>query len=207
MSEFNKSRLTTHVDLRGYFDQSVSRALENQHVATDDHTRVYLVNLLTHFAQSKNLFDSTEEGLRLRALAEHYAEAHYAEHPRDRELALRRLGDVALFVSGAFAESLNRRAVDVDYYVAMGGTAYGELARSDYRQSALRAAQNVFEQLAERFIDFVDVLSEVVRPSNNEEDILRLYELWVRTGSRRAETRLRQLGIVPAVFNHSRQQH
>jgi hypothetical protein len=191
------SRLTTHRNLRGYFDQGVSNALEKQHIRVDDHTRVYLVNLLTHFADSRNLFDHTKDGLRIRALAEHYADAHFADHPREREMALRRLGDVALFVASAFSDSLSRRSVDLDYYIAMGGNAYGELARADAVGSAIRAAHQVFQQLAECFVQCMDVLAEVVRPSANERDILRLYEAWLRTGSQRAARRLRSLGIDP----------
>jgi len=42
---------------------------------------------------------------------------------------MQRLGDTALFIAGVFADSLNRKLVDVDYYVAMGGTAYAQVFR------------------------------------------------------------------------------
>ena len=34
---------------------------------------------------------------------------------------------------------------------------------------------------------------------HTDEDVLRLYEIWLRTGSRRAHGLLRQLGVDPAV--------
>jgi hypothetical protein len=33
---------------------------------------------------------------------------------------LRRVGDASLFISGFFADSLNRSLVDVDYYIDLG---------------------------------------------------------------------------------------
>jgi hypothetical protein len=45
----------------------------------------------------------------------------------------------------------------------------------------------------------VDVLGEVGEQTREDlqEDVLRLHELWQRTGSRRIERRLRALGVVP----------
>ena len=42
---------------------------------------------------------------------------------------LRQVGDHSLFISGFFADSLNRSLVDVDYYIQLGECAYGSLAR------------------------------------------------------------------------------
>ena len=38
--------------------------------------------------------------------------------------SLKQIGDVSLFVSGFFSDSLRRKLVDVDYYVSIGGVAY-----------------------------------------------------------------------------------
>ena len=43
---------------------------------------------------------------------------------------LKKLGDRSLYISGFFADSLQRKVVDVDYYAEMGGVAYGALADS-----------------------------------------------------------------------------
>ena len=53
-----------------------------------------------------------------------YSDALEEESGEARNQILRRLGDVALFISGVFSRSLKRRVVDVDYYIAMGGGAY-----------------------------------------------------------------------------------
>jgi hypothetical protein len=35
--------------------------------------------------------------------------------------------------------------------------------------------------------------------THSDRDILRLYEIWMKTGSRRAQTLLRKLGVEPAL--------
>ena len=72
-----------------------------------------------------------------------------------------RIGDISLFVAGFFGESLARRQVDVDYYVRMGGFAYGSLSDAVRRSVRGRVYTAVFAELAAKFQDFVDVLTEI----------------------------------------------
>ena len=62
-----------------------------------------------------------------------------------------------------------------------------------------RAFVDIFSELAEKFQDTVDVLNEVrdSARTSNDEDLLRLYEIWVKTGSRRAGRLLRENGVEP----------
>jgi hypothetical protein len=96
-------------------------------------------------------------------------------------------------MSGFFSDNVTRRLADIDYYARLGGYAYGGAARL----SALEAAA-LFEELAHKFIRFVDVLTEVSEESSLTENagILRLYERWRQTGSRRSEALLRREGIL-----------
>jgi hypothetical protein len=57
----------------------------------------------------------------------------------------------------------------------------------------------VFAELAEKFIVYVDVLSEVSERSScaSNMDLLRLYERWLKTGSRRSGQLLVERGVVP----------
>jgi hypothetical protein len=103
------------------------------------------------------------------------------------------VGDLSLFISGFFSDSLNRRVVDVDYYIQLGEHAYASLARRDGRFG------DVFDELSGKFVAFVDVLSEVSEHSamTSNSDLLRLYEKWLRTKSRRSGDLLAARGIVP----------
>ena len=57
----------------------------------------------------------------------------------------------------------------------------------------------VFNELSEKFPAFVDVLGEVSERSAlaSNSDVLRLYEKWLRTKSRRSGDLLAAKGIVP----------
>jgi hypothetical protein len=43
--------------------------------------------------------------------------------------------------------------------------------------------------------------------THTDRDILRLYEIWMKTGSRRAHALLRKLGVEPAPLAHTRFDH
>src|SRR5207244_1985597 len=107
---------------------------------------------------------------------------------------LKEIGDLTLFTSGFFSDSLRGKLVDIDYYVSMGGTAYTALSR--YETDTFSP---VFAELAEKFIAFVDVLSEVSERTScaSNADLLRLYERWLKTGSRRSCQLLLERGVVP----------
>ncbi|PZN33408.1 MAG: hypothetical protein DIU71_05175 [Proteobacteria bacterium] len=186
-------------NLREFFHDSVQTALRNQRVEVDAHTEHYVVNLLTMFARSDELFDRTPEGVRLKPLATMLAEASEAGTTQQRDAALRRLGDVSLFVAGFFAQSFARKLVDIDYHIAMGGRAYGTLAESVRGTTRGQAFAAVFLELAQKFQRLVDVLNDVAEMAHThtDKDILRLYEIWLKTGSPRAYGLLRKLGVEP----------
>jgi hypothetical protein len=169
-----------------YFKELVEGALAHQRIAAGELTSFYVVNLLTGFLQRPAEEDETPLAFRL-------AEALDAEGMRQRA-NLKQIGDLSLFISGFFADSLTRKLVDVDYYISIGGTAYTALSR--YETDAFSA---VFAELADNFVRFVDVLSEVSERASlcSNADLLRLYERWLRTGSRRSGQLLAERGVVP----------
>lgn len=199
----SNARVIAHTDVRSFFSESVEAAVVNQKIRAGEPTIAYVVNLLTDFIRADGLFDNvTEDGAR-RPLYSMLAEALESPDSTRRNEALKRLGDIALFISGFFPDSLNRSLVDIDYYVAMGGSAYGSL--SDNVSSSARrdtGIGGVFQELSDKFQHFVDVLGEVSEQSvqDSNKDVLRLYQRWVRTGSRRLEARLQALGVQPVAF-------
>ena len=186
-------------NLREFFHDSVQKALRNQRVEVDDHTEHYVVNVLTMFARSEELYERTSEGVRLRPLAHMLADAAAAPSSQQRDEALRRLGDVSLFIAGFFAQSFARKLVDVDYHIAMGGRAYGTLAENMRYSIRGQAVATVFLELAKKFQRLVDVLNDVAEMAyrHTDKDILRLYEIWLKTGSPRAFAILQKLGVAP----------
>lgn len=191
--------LITGIDVREYFQGMLAETIDRQCVPVQDETILYLANLLANFARAEHLFEQTPDGVMIRPLADLYGDAVHARSSEEAYRALQRLGDLALFVSGLFSHSLGRSLVDVDYYIAMGGNAYACLAGSERVARSRRALRVVFAELAGRFAALVDVLAEVGESGNLQtgNDILRLYEIWLASGSPRAAARLRQLGIDP----------
>ena len=193
-------RVTPVASLVEFFKDAVAEAMLQQKVSAADQTSYYIVNLLTLFARSEALFEPAPEGgPQLRPLAAMLADAVAASDLQERNFALQRLGDVSLFVAGFFGEGLASKPVDVDYYVHMGGSAYGSLSANVRNTVRGRAFGEVFAELAVKFQDFVDVLAEVRdhARSSRDADVLRLYELWLRTGSTRAARLLRNAGVEP----------
>lgn len=199
------SRIQPVVNLKEYFKDALRGALANQRLAVEDQTEHYVVNLLTLFARSDALFEQTAEGLRVKPLLVMMTEALEARSREQRDRGLQRLGDVSLFVAGFFARGFARKLIDVDYHIAMGGCAYGTLARrlepTGRAPRRGRALAQVFAELAEKFQPMVDALNELSEAgyTHSDKDILRLYELWVKTGSRRCYRLLQRLGVEPAV--------
>ncbi|MGH9311644.1 MAG: hypothetical protein ACRD09_13405 [Vicinamibacterales bacterium] len=173
-----------------YFRELVESAVARQRLEVGELTSFYLVNLLCGFVRLERGASATldDEPLALR-LAQALDSGGAEQRAR-----LRNLGDLSLFVSGFFSDSLSRKTVDVDYYVSMGEYAYGSLSRSE--EAALAC---IFSELASKFCSVADVLSDVSERSalTSNADLLRLYERWLRTGSRRNGQLLAERGIVP----------
>ncbi len=185
--------------LQAFFHESMDSAMAANKVVLDDQTTHYVVNLLTLFSRSETFYESTPEGPALRPLANMLASAVDAQSDLERNTTLQRMGDVSLFMAGFFADGLQRAAVDVDYYVYMGGGAYHSLSvhlRDTFRG---RAFCDVFVELAEKFQDMVDILNEMRESARamTDENLLRTYELWRKTGSHRAARLLKKSGVYP----------
>ena len=190
--------LQTVSDVREFFRDALQSALGHQHLQVRDHTEHYIVNLLAMFSHTDALFEPGTDRTQLRPLALLLAEAHDAPDDRHRFRTLQRLGDVALFVAGFLAGGFARRPVDIDYHIAMGGRAYGTLAQAPYH-GPQRVLGGVFAELEDKFQPLVDALNEIGEGAarHSPRDVLRLYELWHKTGSPRAHRLLLKLGIRP----------
>lgn len=196
-------------NLQDYFRTSIEDVITRQGVEVDPHAAHYVVNLLTIFSRSDELYENHGETYGLRPLALMLADAADAETPAQRNYALQRIGDVALFVAGFFADGLARKAVDVDYYIRMGGNAYGSLSEEVRGTFRGKAFAGVYRELARKFQVLVDILNEISAGPRDDADVdlLRTYEVWQKTGSRRAERLLRDNGVVPIADSLAGRQH
>lgn len=196
-------QLITGIDVREFFRDSLQHAVINQNLTVNTETIYYIVNMLTCFTRSENLYEKTEDGYVIKALALIYADSCEAKTASERNQSLQKLGDIALFISGLFSYSLNRSLVDVDYYAAMGGNAYAHLADVTRNRFQGETRSMVFAELSEKFLALADVLAEINENCSqvSDSDIMRLYELWLKTGSERLAKQLQQNGVQPIVIS------
>lgn len=195
----SNDRVVPVANLLDYFRTSVEGVIADQGVDVKPDATYYVVNLLTLYSRSEELYDDDGEVFGLKPLALMLAEASDAPSPEQRNSALQRIGDVALFISGFFADGLATHAVDLDYYIHMGGNAYGSLSDEVRGTFRGRAFADTYGELAAKFQVLVDVLNEVRdrERQGSDIDVLRAYHVWRKTGSKRAEELLRQQGVVP----------
>jgi hypothetical protein len=171
-----------------FFRELVDGALAHQRVAATELTAFYIVQLLAGFLERRAADAADDEPLAVKL-------AQALERGGLQQRAgLKQVGDLSLFLSGFFADSLQRKLVDVDYYVSIGGYAYHALSR--FESDTLSP---VFAELGDKFVGFVDVLNEVSERTAcaSNTDLLRLYEKWLKTGSVRSGQLLVERGVVP----------
>ena len=180
-----------------FFQEQLLAAMSHQKVSTSAFTEFYLVNLLAAFVGGRRL-PGREPGFDETPLALLYARA-LEFSGWERATRLRATADTALFISGFFPDSLPRGDRDLGYYASLGEQAYARLGRDHEREGP--AATGVFTELASRFREFTDLLGEIGEKTRltTPASLVRLYERWRRTGSRRAALLLLDQGLTPAL--------
>jgi hypothetical protein len=181
-----------------HFSEALKEALEQRRVKSFPYLETYLVHMLKHYLDSRNLFtpqsthgDSNENPPQ--TLAEMYLVAMNSEASRRKDI-MKTLSDRSLYLAGFFGDSLQKKLVDIDYYSEMGSAAYLNLA-SWTKEDHLCA---VYRTFSKRFLEFVEVLSYMSEKSavQADQNVLRLYDKYLKTGSEVAREKLTQMGIV-----------
>jgi hypothetical protein len=174
--------LSLATSLDEFFHEVVTEAIEQVDLDASEPASWYLVGLLGDMSRAR--LPDEPLGPKL---------AQPSADPAERVRTLKQVGDTSLYVAGFFAESLSRSLVDVDYYVGLGQSAFGQLARS----LGTHTIGEVYEELADKFPRFVDVLTEVRKKTDfATPDIGKLYEIWLRTRDEWIEKKLRALGVL-----------
>lgn len=182
-----------------YFKNLVEDAIENQNIEIEEMEEFYIVNLLTEHIRTDRVYINLENSSREEPLANILFKALQAEYYEERIKIFKKLGDFTLFISGYFSDSLNRKLIDIDYYKAIGESAYSNLSYLTKKRKYGEMFSGLFEKLAKRFQSLVDIIAEVSDKSlvKSDKGILRVYERWIRTGGRRDASILMEKGIIP----------
>lgn len=179
-----------------HFSEAVKEACKNRQIHAQPAVEVYLVQLLQFYLNSKNLHrPQVEDGLEKppETFAEMYLQAINSENIKRKEL-MRAVADRSLYLTGFFADSLQRKTVDIEYYAEIGSAAYLNL-HAWTKEDGLSL---VYKTFSKRFMDFVEVLNYISEKSSvqSDQNVLRLYDRYLRTGSELVREKLNELGVV-----------
>ena len=99
--------------------------------ATIEVDQYYIVDLMSRFIQTSNLFDHQDEHNKdQEPLAFMLLKAQSKDVQGVEKISiLKKLGDTSLYISGFFGDSLNRKVIDLGYYREMGAIAYRSLSQ------------------------------------------------------------------------------
>ncbi len=182
------SNLVVGSTLKEFFRMLVGEVVSRQKVTLGEVTEFYVVNLLSEFAEAEKLLGNEP-------LAVLYHQAMQQE--RDQKIrTLRKLGDVSLYTAGFFSDSLRDRVVGPDYYIQMGGTAYGAIAQ----MSSSSSFSSVYWELHQKFRTVVEVLEEIAArgmAAQGPGGQVKVLESFTRSGSERLGQVLLDAGVMP----------
>jgi hypothetical protein len=200
-----KTPVLQYTSLAAYFHEQVVAARSDQGLAATQPAEFYVVTMLESFSHADTLFRADEAGKRdTEALAQILHRAVFETTPGKQLDHYRRLGDLALYLSGLFADSLRRTSVGLSYYVSMGQGAYATLAH--HGQNTNAALREIFLELSVSFAGWVEVLRQLgeefgfASPPPGQET-LELFERWqLAPASRSANLsgELMKRGILPS---------
>ncbi len=189
---------------REYFLDELKSALQRNRVNPQHECIEYVADIMVRHLQSEDFFAKGQEGeLKNNVLADLYAE--YLNGTADsRKVSLRRLGDICLLISGFFSDSLNRKLVDIDYYLGMGGSAYSTLSHMN-----AAPVKMLYQEMADKIKPFSNALGEISEQTGvqSNTDLLRVYERWLHTGSERLRALLTQNGITITAHRQTKERH
>lgn len=199
--EESASSTETTLDMRPlyqFFQEEVATTAASLRKDVPPDAQIYVANLLSRFSKSGALFVEMEGKTELEPLAFILKRALECEDEHERIRILKHLGDTALYTSGFFPERVERRGVEVKYYIDMGGMAYQNVSSLSAHKARARSFRDLYDRLARYFQDLVHVLWEVAEKSQMTSDggLLAVYKRWERTRSERLERKLIKNGFV-----------
>lgn len=187
------------VSCREYFTEVIDEGMEKIKFYPSQMARFYLIEVMEQFLPAENLFEKKEKTIDSQkqhstgTLAEMLL---IATNQRQgvRINLLKKLGDTSLYISGFLGDSLKYKLIDVDYYADIGCVAYQRLSKV-IKDSSF---QELYMEFATEFIGFMDLLTFFSHKSNiqTNTDLLRLYDKYIKTGSRMAKEFLETKGLI-----------
>lgn len=151
----------------------------------NDELKIYLLGLLNSKLLQDNEIDLAKP------LAISFLEA-FNENQNQCIRKLKSVGDHALYIAGYFAESLNKKIIDVDYYNSLGKKAYAEI------YNILGDNGQVYYSLYNDYNKLLELLTAISfnTMQTGTKNLIKLYDRWLITGSNILEKKLNEMGII-----------
>ena len=183
--------LSQEENLFDFFHDAVENAIDSSGTMVSEDGVYYLSNLLVERGRSSEV-PQPQTLVELRIQAQQQGGVAAVQSWRE-------LGDRALYTSGFFRPSLQRKNVSLDYYLSMGAAAYDQLATVMRWTGSGGGFENIYEELAHQFDACSTILQRVrdqVR-AHSHADILKLYEQWISHPDQATAEKLTELGVTP----------
>jgi hypothetical protein len=189
-----KSRIIHGSQLTEVIRDKVKNAFIAEHLETSEMVEFYVVNLLQEFHNAEGLVMIRGRAAIEKPLSVMLLEALNGS-TSDQIRCLKRVGDLALVVSGFFGDSLHRGLMRPSYYISIGETAYGSLACIHEKDGAFF---EIYLELTKKFAGFARVISTVApwNDARSDAEVLKIYERWIMTGDNTLRQVLEQKGIL-----------
>jgi len=192
-----KELIDPEVDVESFFQEAVRGAARAHNYDPEAPSTQYLVGLLADYARPETL----HRGALDRPLALLLSEALETAGP-ERFRKLQGLGDDALYLSGFFADHLERRGTPRTFAQQVGANAYDAASAMLRRKGQKVHGPDVFDELASNFASLVEVLGDVAdslyaASARDPRGVLELYERWSRRGSQTLAAALVRVGVMP----------
>lgn len=121
-----QNKIILSANLKGFFFDGLSEINKKSLCPVPESIIYYSSDVLDKFALSQDFFETSEGKVREKILGMKLLEA--TQYNRDEQKKIyKEVGDMSLLVCGYFAESVNKKIVDKDYYAQLGKMAFSHL--------------------------------------------------------------------------------
>ncbi|ADR18381.1 hypothetical protein [Calditerrivibrio nitroreducens] len=167
-------------NLNSEFYDIVSEKEKNVNIELSDYSKLYLMNLLKGLIEKNDFFYKDIIGND--ALAEAFMKA-LSEEILKKVQKIKAVGDLCLIYSGLFPDMLNRKLVDIDYFIQLGKVSFLTLHRIYFTMNSLSDLKNLYYSIFLDFFKLVTVMIEISKSFKliDQKNLLKVYERWQKT--------------------------
>jgi hypothetical protein len=147
------SKLNIITTTNEFFYEILSTQLKSSKVLLNQETEFYIVDLLSRFTKTDNIFILTEKGYRETPLCIMMKEADEEIGQQEKKLLYRQIGDLAIYTTGLFPH----KKVSESYYQTIGKMAYNNAAKLHTKSQM----KDLFRDLSTNFGLITKVLNNI----------------------------------------------